>query len=51
MSPQLSSTCNHYKYDSKQHINAIFSRHNKSVLGDNDPDPHFLNNLNHTMTS
>ena len=33
MSPQLSSACNHYKYDSKQHINDIFSRHNESVLG------------------
>ena len=42
MSPQLSSACNHYKYDRKQNINYIFSRHDKSVLGDIDPDTHFL---------
>ena len=41
MSPQLSSACNHYKYDRKQNINYIFSRHDKSVLGDIDPDTHF----------
>ena len=51
MSPQLSSDCNHYKYDGKQHLKDIFSRHDKSVLGDIDPDTHFFNNLNHTMTS
>ena len=51
MSPQLSSACNHYKYDSIQHLKDIFSRHDKSVLRDIDPDNNFLNNLNHTMTS
>ena len=51
MSPQLSSACNHYKYDSKQHLKDIFSRHDKLVLRDIDPDTNFLNNLNHTMTS
>ena len=36
MSAQLSSACNHYKYDSKQHLKDTFSRHDKSVLGDID---------------
>ena len=42
MSPQLSSACNHYKYDSKQHLKDIFSRHDKSVLRDIDPDTNFF---------
>ena len=41
MSPQLSAACNHYKYDSKQHIHDIFSIHDKRVLRDIDPDTHF----------
>ena len=49
MSPQLLSARNYYKYDRKQNINYIFSRHDKSVLGDIDPVTHFLNNLNHIM--
>ena len=36
MSAQLSSACNHYKYDSKQQLKDIFSRYYKSVLGDID---------------
>ena len=51
MSPHISPACNYYKYDRKQNINYIFSRHDTIVLGDIDPDTHFLNNLNHTMTS
>ena len=41
-SPQLSSACNHYKYDSKQHLKDIISRHDKSVLRDIDPDTIFF---------
>ena len=48
---KLSSACNYYIYDSKQNNIGNNSRHGKSVLGDIDPDNHFWNNMNHTMTS
>ena len=48
---KLSSACNYYTDDSKQNKIGNNSRHDKSVLGDIDPDNHFSNNMNHAMTS